>query len=169
MRRVQLLILILGLATPAICHDMSDPAFIIGEFERVDKLGRLSQVVQKAVLDAVHDPVCPGMADAGQEFSSGCIVEQGRPCRRLVVAGNVADLWFVLYEAGGYSHSRNMLVMRLRGGKVEVTWSYLRVARPIAVDELRGRVEQQDPCLVSPPRERYMGNEIEMCLKSRGA
>jgi hypothetical protein len=169
MRRFTFLVLLCWLSTPALCHDLSDRRFVTGQFDRFEKVSLLPTVIQKAIQDGVHDAVCPGMADRGQEFSSGCVVEAGRPCRRLIIAGRASDLWFVLYEAGGIAHARHMLVIQLNDGQVTGTWSYLRLGTSVAIGDLLRHVKQADPCLVTPPRERYEGDEIETCFKMRGA
>jgi len=69
---------------------------------------RVSDIPQP-VLDTLqaHIPAVPGdakrslLAEPGDPFNVGCVVDSNLANRRLMVGAGAAGLWFILYEHGG--------------------------------------------------------------------
>lgn len=74
-----------------------------GKFQIVEDL----RGIDPGVLKAFHAQVpTRWIANKGEAFEAGDAIGPGdaRPARRLVLAGGSPELWFILYEQGGFAH-----------------------------------------------------------------
>lgn len=78
------------------------------------------------------------LADPGARFNSTDVIEQGLPRRRLVLAGNCEDRWFIEYEHGGIGLSVAIMVLRVNEDRsVTFIWGRHLKERAGNLDELR--------------------------------
>ena len=71
----------------------------------VDSLKELPGPIQKALHDRVGD-----MANRGEFFNSGDVVEGPAPFDRFIRGGEIGERWFVWYEHGGIAYWKQILI-----------------------------------------------------------
>ncbi len=82
-------------------------------FTEVTSVDELPGVVRAQLLEGEQMQ----LADPGARWQATDVIPRGRrlPNRRLKLAGHADELWFVWYEAGGFSHSEILLTLVNRG------------------------------------------------------
>jgi len=84
------------------------------------------------------------LADPGQKYQAGCIVEKGSAPRRLLFAGVADDHCFVHYEKGGRGHSYHVVLFRLSGNEARLTWHGVAKRKMASLDQLRQSIAAND-------------------------
>jgi hypothetical protein len=87
------------------------------------------------------EPQPLSMADPGQPFQDGCIVEAGVPRSRLILAGCSSRRCFIEYETNGYAHSVHLIGFSA-GEKPHVLWTGQITSEGKSLKSLRGLVGQ---------------------------
>jgi hypothetical protein len=81
-----------------------------------------------------------GMADPGQRFQVGDVVQKGLLKRRLIFAGTSSGKCFVHYEQGGRGHSYYLTVFNTSAHVPKLLWKAASLAPTANLQELRSAV-----------------------------
>lgn len=108
-------------------------------FRSVSRVKQLPQSVKDWFAQRATDPKSY-LADAGQKYQEGCIVEKGLAPRRLILAGTADDHCFVHYEKGGRGRSYHVVVFRLSGDKAKLAWHGVARSKVTNLDQLRRNI-----------------------------
>ena len=156
----------LSLAASALtlAHEIPQRDVITGNYQPLLNVAQLPMAV-RGFFEAKR--YCPGIANPADAFNSTDLIEPGLACRRLMSAGHKGVILFVHYEAGGRGHTEHIVVFRVLDGHILDSWSYLRTQEQTAFEDLQRLAAEGDDCLVTPPREHYVGTELETCLPDR--
>lgn len=92
-------------------------AKVVGDFRPLNSAKELPSEIFEHLSNEYKD--CPGIADPEEEFNSGCGLSfGGLPCRKLIYAGNIGDVWFMEYLQGGAGVSQAFYAFKVKNEHV---------------------------------------------------
>jgi hypothetical protein len=159
--RLVFIVCLSACSTGLFAHDIPRIEMVTGEFERVNSVAALPEIIRQFMINKREH--CVGLAEPGEKFNSTDEILDETPCQRLMNAGHSADLWWLHYESGGIGHTDHLVIFRLSDNAIANAWTYLR-HKPISLDSLVEYVKNGNACLVSPPRESYYREELKTCM-----
>src|SRR5262249_32462524 len=80
------------------------------------------------------------MADPGQQFQVGDVLQKGLPRRRLIFAGTSSGKCFVHYEQGGIGHSYYLSVLDISARGPKLLWNAAGIGPAANLQELRSAI-----------------------------
>ncbi len=94
------------------------------DFRRIDKIADLQPFVNPNMLK--------GMAEPGQSWNSGCVVEENQPGKRLAWAEKSSKYVLMVYESGGFAYFVNIALIPVKTGKTAWQRQVKRVPADLA-------------------------------------
>ena len=101
-------------------------SLLVGEVVPIEHVSSLPQVIQDFLEEKFADPSdsgLSGIAEPGTAFNATDAVEPDIPWRRLIIAGQVGDIYFLAYERGGIAYNHHVLVFDLSKHPVRACFS----------------------------------------------
>jgi hypothetical protein len=92
---------------------------------------------------------CPGIADPEEKFNSGCGMGfGGLPCKKMVYAGSIGDIWFMEYLQGGAGVSQTFYAFKVKNEHVVSVLVYQPLSgkqRTVTTEELSSSLSNKTP------------------------
>lgn len=108
-----------------------------GNCAMIDETRKLPEPIKNAFATITGDRPF-ALAEPGARFNATDVIEPGLTRRRLVLAGNCGDRWFIEYEHGGIGLSVAFMVLRSNGDQsVTLIWGLCLKEKAQSLDELR--------------------------------
>lgn len=103
----------------------------------------------KSIPRAVADALRLGdkenlMADPGQPWAAGCVVQQGQARRCLIFAGQAESRCFVFFEQGGIAHFYRLDMYQIEGNKATLLWTTNGIKKFDNIAELKKAIEKHE-------------------------
>lgn len=85
---------------------------VIGDFQPLNSAKELPSTILEHLSNEYKD--CPGIADPDDEYNSSCAMgSKGLPCKKMLYAGNIGDIWFMEYLQGGAGVSQTFYAFKI--------------------------------------------------------